>query len=102
MSGSVLPQGEGLMAVRLGAEKRPHLVEQAAEARGRGALFEPAHRPIPLFDAAMILLQVVIQIAIRAMLYVIPEDMAYGAGVGVIAIGGDAVWDHTSRRSVHA
>jgi hypothetical protein len=98
MSRAALLQGEGLIAVRLGAEKRTHLVEQAAEARSRGAMFESAHRPIPLFDASMILLQVVIQVAIRAMLYVIPENITNGAGVGIMAIGGDAVWDHTGHR----
>jgi hypothetical protein len=61
MSGSALLQGERLIAVRLGAEKRTHLVEQSAEACSRGVTLEPTHRPIPLFDAAMILLQMVIQ-----------------------------------------
>jgi hypothetical protein len=61
MNGSALLKGEGLVAVGLGAEKGSHLVEQAAEARRRGAMSEPAHRPITLFDAAMILLQLIIQ-----------------------------------------
>ncbi len=63
MNGSPLLKGEELIAVRLRAEKRTHLVEQAAEARSRSAMFESAHRPVPLFDASMILLQVVIQVA---------------------------------------
>ena len=91
MSGSALLQGERLIAVRLGAEKRTHLVEQATEARSSGAVFEPAHRPISLFDSSMILLQMVIQVAIRAMLYVIPEDKAYGAWIGVVSICDDTV-----------
>jgi hypothetical protein len=60
MNGSALHQGKGLSAVRLGAEKRTHLVEHATEARSSGAVFEPAHRPISLFDLAMVLLQMVI------------------------------------------
>jgi hypothetical protein len=98
MRGSALLQGEGLMAVRLGVEKRTHLVEEAAEARSRGAMFESAHRPIPVFDSSMILLQVVIQVASRAMLYVIPAHMTYGAWIGVMAIRGEAVWYHAGAR----
>ena len=64
MDGSSLLEGEGLIAVGLRTEKRTHLVEQATEARSSGAVFEPAHRPIPLFDPSMILLQMVIQVEI--------------------------------------
>jgi hypothetical protein len=98
MNGSALLKGEGSVAVGLRAEKGSHLVEQATEARRRDAVFEPAHRPIPRFNPAMILFQVVIQVAIRAMLHVIPEDMAYGARVGVVAIRGDAVRYHAGAR----
>jgi hypothetical protein len=63
MNGSSLREGARLIAVELGPEKRAYLIEQAAEARSRGAMLEPAHRSIPLFDASMILLQVVIQVA---------------------------------------
>ena len=55
MNGSPLFKGKELIAVRLRAEKRTHLVEQVTEARSRGAVFEPGHRPIPLFNASMIL-----------------------------------------------
>jgi hypothetical protein len=41
MNGSALREGEGLIAVRLGAEKCTHLVEQATEACSSGAVFEP-------------------------------------------------------------
>jgi hypothetical protein len=44
MDGSSLLEGEGLIAVGLGPEKGSYLVEQATEARRRGAVFEPAHR----------------------------------------------------------
>src|SRR5918999_6423727 len=94
MNGSPLLKGEELIAVRLRAEKRTHLVEQAAEARSRGAMCESAHRPILLFDSSMILLQVVIQVAIRAMFYLIPENITYGAWIGVVSIRSDAAWYH--------
>jgi hypothetical protein len=56
MDGSSLLAGKALMAVRLGTEKGSYHVEQATEAYSSGAVCEPAHRSIPLFDPAMILL----------------------------------------------
>ena len=60
MDGSSLLEGKALVAMRLGTEKGSYFVEQATEAHSRGAVFEPTHRPIALFDASMILLQMVI------------------------------------------
>jgi hypothetical protein len=56
-----------LIAVRLGTEEGSYFVEQATEAHRRGAAFEPAHRSIPVFDSSMILLQMIVQITVRAM-----------------------------------
>lgn len=56
MGGSSLLEGKELIAVRLRTEKGSYLVAQATEAYSSGAVFEPAHRSIPLFDPAMILL----------------------------------------------
>jgi hypothetical protein len=56
MNGSSLLEGEGLIVVGLRTEKGSYLVEQATEAYSSGAVFEPAHRSIPLFDPAMTLL----------------------------------------------
>jgi hypothetical protein len=56
VDGSSLLEGEDLIALGMGPGKGSHLIEQATEAHSRGAVFEPAHRPIPLFDPAMILL----------------------------------------------
>jgi hypothetical protein len=91
-------EGRGLIAGGPGAEKGSHLVGQAAEARRRGAMFEPARRPIPSFDAAMILLQVVIHVAIGPVCDVGPEGLAHGAWVGVVAIRADAVRYHAGAR----
>jgi hypothetical protein len=84
MDGSSLLEGKNLIAVRLGMEKGSHLVEQAAEAHSSDAVFEPAHRPIPFFDPSMILLQMVIQVAIGPMFYLVPEHMANGTWVGIV------------------
>jgi hypothetical protein len=98
MNGSSLREGERLIAVGLGAQKGSHLVEQAAEARSHGAMFEPAHGAIPLFDPAMILLQMVIQVSIGPMLHLVPEDMANGTWVRIVTIRGDALRGHASAR----
>jgi hypothetical protein len=94
MNGASRPEGEGLMAVGLRAEKRTQLVEQTTEARRRGAMFEPAYWPIPLCDPTMILLQMVIQGASGSMRHPGPEHRADRTGVGVMAIRREAVRHH--------
>ena len=56
----VLRQREGLVAVRLGAEKRADVVEDAAEACSRSKRFAPSGGSVALFDAPMVLLQPVV------------------------------------------
>jgi hypothetical protein len=73
---SSLLEGKELIAVRPGTEEGSYFVEQATEAHRRGAAFEPAHRPIPLFDSSMILLQMVIQVAVGPVCDLVPEHMA--------------------------
>jgi hypothetical protein len=46
----------------------------------------------------MILLQMVIQVAISVVFYLIPENIAYGSWVGVVSIRGEAVWYHAGAR----
>jgi hypothetical protein len=55
MDGSVLRQREGLVAVRLGTEKGSDFIKDAAETRSGGERFEPAHGPVPLLDALIVL-----------------------------------------------
>jgi hypothetical protein len=50
-----LRQREGLVAVRLGAQKRADLIKDAAEVSSRGKGFEPAHGLVPLLDTPMVL-----------------------------------------------
>ena len=61
-------------------------------------VFEPAHRAIPLFNAAMILLQMVVEIALGAMRYLVPKDIPTRAWVGIMAIRGDPVGHHPGHR----
>jgi hypothetical protein len=56
MDAPALRQREGLIAVRLRAEKCSDLTEDATETCDSGEGIEPAHRPVPLLDAPMALL----------------------------------------------
>jgi len=85
---------EGLVAVRLRAEKRAHLIKDAAEASSRGKGFEPARGPVPLLNAPMVLFQMIIQVAVRPVDHPVSKDVPNGAWVGIVAIGGDAVGRH--------
>jgi hypothetical protein len=82
-----------LVTVRLGTEECSDLIKDKAEPRSGGEGFEPAHRPKALLDSAMILLQMILQIAVGPVRHPVPKDVPNSAGVGLLAIGGDAVWD---------
>jgi len=51
MDAPALLKREGLVAVRLGAEKASDLIKDATETCGGGEGFEPAHGPVALFKA---------------------------------------------------
>src|ERR671931_72478 len=44
-----------------------------AKAGGRHHTLEAPHRPDPLFDSSMVLLQMIIQVTVRAMAYLCPQ-----------------------------
>jgi hypothetical protein len=91
LDAAALCEREVLVATRLQSEKGPNLVEEVAEARGRSKGFEPTCRSVALLDAPMILLQMMIQVAVRSVHYAVPEDVANGTRVGIMAIRGDMV-----------
>jgi hypothetical protein len=64
MDGTALRKRNGLDRLRLGAEECSDLIKDKAETGSGGEGFEPAHRPIALLDSAMVLLQIVVQIAV--------------------------------------
>ena len=84
------------MAGRRRTEKRPDLIEQATKVRSRAAMSELAHQPTPLFDPSMILLQMVIQVAIGPVDYLLSEHRANRSRIGVMPIGRDSGRRHTS------
>jgi hypothetical protein len=80
--------------VRLGTEKGAGFIKEATKARGTTALFEPIHGTVALFNAPMVLLHMIIQVAVRPMRHPVPEDIPNGTRVGIMAVGGDAVRHH--------
>jgi hypothetical protein len=83
---------------RLRPQRGPDLVEEATEACSGAEGFEPTRGPIALFDAPMVLLQMIIQVAVRPMDHPASKDVPNGAWVGIMAIGGDPVRSHPGHR----
>jgi hypothetical protein len=98
MDGPALGQRHGLVTVRLGTEKGSDLIKDTAETGGGGEGFEPAHRPVALLDALMVLLQVVVEMAVGAVQHPVPKDVSNGVWIGIMPIGGDAVRRHSRHR----
>jgi hypothetical protein len=80
-----------LCAVQLETEKGSDLIEGVAETRGGGEGFDPACEPVALLDAPMVLLDMAVQVAVRPVRQLVPQDGPNGPRVGVVAIGGDTV-----------
>jgi hypothetical protein len=89
---------EAFVAMRLRSENATDLVEEATETHSRGKGFQPTHGPGPLFHAAMILLHMMIQVTVRPVHDLTPEDVAYGTRVGIMATRGHALGDHPRHR----
>jgi hypothetical protein len=105
MEAPALLKCERFVAVRLGAEKRSDLVKDVAETRSGGKRFEAAHGSAALLHTPMILLQMVIQIAVRPVDHEVPEDIPDGTRVRVMTIRGNTVWGqpgHVRGESIHA
>jgi hypothetical protein len=51
---------EGLIAARLGMEKRSNFIKDVTETRGGSEGFEPIRGWVPLFDAPVVLLQMIV------------------------------------------
>src|SRR5262249_2731744 len=57
------------------------------------------HRPDPLLDASMVLFQMIIQIAVRAMPHGLSQRSFDSPGIGAMSITGDALRDATGDRA---
>jgi hypothetical protein len=60
MDAPALLKREGLVAVRLGAEEASDRIEDATKTCGGDEGFEPAHGPVALLNAPMVVLQAII------------------------------------------
>ncbi len=69
MNAAAFCEGEALVVTRLRSEQGAALVEEAPEARSGAERFEPARGTVPLLHAAMVWLQMVVQIAMSSMRY---------------------------------
>jgi hypothetical protein len=78
---------------RLRPEEGTDFVEDATEACRGGEGFEPTHGPRALFDAPVILFQMVVKMAVGPVCRPSSEDVANGPRIGIVAIGGDPVRD---------
>ena len=90
-----------LVAVQLETEKGSNRIKGAAETRGGGEGVEPACGPVALLDTPMVLLDRALQVAVRPVSHLVPEDGPNGPLLGVVAVGGDAAGrdpNHRPRR----
>jgi len=60
MDAPALGKREGLIAARLGTEKRSNLIKDVTGTRGGSEGFEPVRGSVPLFDFPMVLLQMIV------------------------------------------
>src|SRR5262245_25974043 len=67
----------------------------SAKALGRLHTLEAPHRLDPLFDASMVLLQMVVQVEVGAMAHLFSERGFDGTGTGVVSVTGDPLRDPT-------
>src|SRR5215813_1116485 len=88
MLGTVPGQRHGFVPPGAEAEEVAYLLIDPAEPLRRRKALEATHRVSPLLDAAMILLQVIIQVAIRAMDDSLSQLGLDSAGIGSMPIGG--------------
>ena len=70
-----LCQGHHLVSPGARAEKVPHFVLYPAKAFGRLDTLAFPHRTGALFDAAMVRLQVIIQVAVDVLMYLFPGSV---------------------------
>jgi hypothetical protein len=62
-----------------------------AEALGRLDALKASHGMDPLFDASMVLFQMIIEVTVGAMEYCVPQLRFDGSGIGIMAISGNAL-----------
>src|SRR5262249_19370651 len=69
----------------------------AAISFGRWDAFEAEHRPTSALDATMVLLEAIVEIAVRPVPHATTELRPDRPGIGVVAVCRDTVGDHAGR-----
>jgi hypothetical protein len=90
METASLREREQRVVPLLRPEKRAHLIIHATKTGSRDAVFESAPGAVALFHPSVVLLQMVVQVAIRAVGDLLPKDVPHGARVGIVTIRRDA------------
>jgi hypothetical protein len=80
--------GNMLMRAGAGTEEVTQFIESSTEPVSRSWAFESTHGLVATFDAAVILLQSIIEIAVGAVLHASTQRRPDGTGVAVMAIRG--------------
>ena len=93
---ALLGKGNPLLHRRPDPKELAHFIEGPTEACCRGQTSEPAHRVVALFDATMILLQSVVEIAVASMNDLTAKGLADCTRVGVMSVGCHPLWGVTN------
>jgi hypothetical protein len=91
----------GNVLVRAGTETEEvsELVVTSAEPGGRSRALEAPHRPVPAFDAPVVLLQPIIQVAAGPVPHPFAQLAPDRPGVAVVAVRRDPLGRHPGRSS---
>src|SRR5215203_5703380 len=90
--------GNVLVGAGARAEEAAEFIVSPAEPGGRSGAFEAPHGPIAAFDAAVILLEPVVQVATGPVPHTFAQLGPDRAGIAVVAIGRDPVRCHPGHR----
>src|SRR5215208_6990237 len=90
--------GNMLMVAGAEAEEVAQFVVGPAEPGGRSGAFEAPHGPVAAFDAPVVLLQPVVQVATGPVLHIFAQSRADRPGIAVVAVGRNPVRDHAGHR----
>lgn len=78
-----------MIGTEAGTEEVTEFVVASTEPPGRVRALEPAHRLVAPLDAAVILLQSVVEIAAGAVLHALAQRRADRTGIAVVTVDGD-------------
>ena len=90
--------GNVLVRAGAGTEEVSEFIVTSAEPGGRSRALEAPHGPVAPFDAPVVLLQPVIQVATGSVPHILAEFGPDRPGIAVVAVGRDPVRCHAGHR----